>query len=395
MRSQIAVLYVVGLATNVFATVLTVHLVAKYGRRLICLYCVGIGSLACLLKFSDNYAMLLVGRVLDGLAAAFLTAPFQQWYTHEHISAYDFPKEWIVSTFRLVTVGAGFLAVSAGYMAEFAESISSITAFPFFFAIIFLLAGGAYMGYAWQENRLEPELRIAIGEQLSRAVKTLGKQPLTLVLCVVHCLFESTVHLFIFVWTPLFLHAKSLTNSAISFGGIYSALMASALVGSLCFRVLNRRYSAYQLLAAASAAALLALGCSLWIIPGSAKEWTLRNFDVLLMLFCSYELAVGLYLPAMNRLQNELIPGEQRTALLALFRLPLNAISAIGLFMWHGRESGDWQIVALACTLLGLSSFSCIVLAIVQHRRMANVDHFVITVETGGQQRLIPGDNVH
>ena len=79
--------------------------------------------------------------------------------------------------------------------------------------------------------------------------------------------------------------------------------MASALVGSLCFRVLNRRFTAYQLLAAASAVALFALSCSLWIIPSSAKEWTLKSFDVLLMLFCTYELAVGLYLPAMNRLQ--------------------------------------------------------------------------------------------
>lgn len=62
-------------------------------------------------------------------------------YGHEHVLSFDFPKEWLASSVAVLSTSAGFLSVLAGLIAEFAESISSITAFPFFFSIVFQLAG--------------------------------------------------------------------------------------------------------------------------------------------------------------------------------------------------------------------------------------------------------------
>lgn len=383
LPNQIAVLYVVGLSTNVISTVITVYLLSKYGRRILCLSCVASGSLACLMKFSDDYLILLIGRMLDGFSAALIITPFQQWYGHEHVLSFDFPKEWLASTFSLLSIAAGFLSVSAGFIAEFAESISSITAFPFFFAIIFQIAGGCYVMRVWPENRLDPEHRTTLGQQFGRALAIFKRKPVVLVLCAVHTLFESTVLIFIFVWTPLFIHSKPVLGYRISYGGVYAAFMASALLGSVTYRVIQRRFVPTQILLYSSALSLLALVLVVLTIPSSVTDWTISLFDALLILFCLFEYAVGSYLPAMNKLQIELLPAEHRSSLLALLRIPLTITSCCGMLFLHYGTS-DWQIVVMGCILLSLSTLSALLLhlAIGRNNQSQINDHFVLKLTT-------------
>uniref|UniRef100_A0A914UYX6 Molybdate-anion transporter n=1 Tax=Plectus sambesii TaxID=2011161 RepID=A0A914UYX6_9BILA len=194
LESQIAILYVTGFATNVVCSVVSVHLVQRYERRVLCLAFVGMNSISCLIKFSDSYTLLMAGRVMDGFAASLLTMPFHQWYVHEHVTTFDFPKEWIGSTFRRVAVLSGFLSVAAGFVAEFSESTFRITAFPFLIAIPVLIAGGFYMARGWSENRLDPDLRPPFWSQWSRALRTIGQRPIVFLLSAVQSLFESTIY---------------------------------------------------------------------------------------------------------------------------------------------------------------------------------------------------------
>ncbi|VDK47446.1 unnamed protein product, partial [Anisakis simplex] len=383
LPSQISVLYVVGLTMNVIGTVLTVHLLSKFDRRMLCLCCVASSSLACLLKFSDNYLVLLIGRLLDGLSAALITAPFQQWYGHEHVMSFDFPKEWLASTFALLSLIAGFLSVLAGFIAEFAESISSITAFPFFFAILFQLAGGCYIMCVWPANRIEPEHRIPIREQFISAVTIFKKKPVILVLCAVHTLFESTLLIFIFVWTPLFLHSKAILHQRISYGVIYAAFMSCALLGGIFSRHYHKRLQPTQILFASSSVCLITLVLSVCIIPSTPTEWTKSLFNALLLLFCLFEFAVGSYVPAMNKLQIDLLPAEHRQSLLALLRIPLTVISSCGMLFLHSGNT-DWQIVSMGCVLLSLTTLCALLLHMIisQNNPQQINDHFVLTLNT-------------
>ncbi|VDD92512.1 unnamed protein product [Enterobius vermicularis] len=402
LPAQIAVLYVVGLIMNVICTIFTVHLLSKYGRKVLCLCCVGTGSLACLLKFSDNYLILLIGRLLDGFSAALIITPFQQWYGHEHVLSFDFPKEWMASSVAVLSTSAGFLSVLAGLIAEFAESISSITAFPFFFSIVFQLAGGLYIMRIWPENRLEPEHRVSMKQQFTRSLSIfkvqklvfsfsfefeveflLQRKPAVLVLCVIHTLFESTMLIFIFVWTPLFIHTRTLFIERLSYGGIYASFMAFALLGSVTFRRFHKFISPTQALLGSSFIALNSLGLTVMIIPAKVTYWNLSLYQRLLILCCLFEFAVGVYLPAMSKLQAELLPAEHRHALLAFLRIPLTLISCFGMLFLHSHST-DWQIVVMGCILLSLCTLSSLLLHLAVGRtdRSKIDDHFVLQLTT-------------
>ncbi|KHJ81813.1 hypothetical protein OESDEN_18498 [Oesophagostomum dentatum] len=97
--------------------------------------------------------VLFVGRVLDGLFAALVTSPFQQWYVDEHQVSYDFPSEWIQSTFLILSLGAGFLSVTAGVTSHIVVGISKVIVIPYLLAICSLIIGGAFISSQWTENK--------------------------------------------------------------------------------------------------------------------------------------------------------------------------------------------------------------------------------------------------
>lgn len=81
--------------------------------------------------------------------------------------------------------------------------------------------------------------------------------------------------------------------------------MGAVLAGTLLQRTLSRRFSAVQLLTLSAALALVSL-CLVVTLTYPA-EATLIKYKVLLVVFCTFELSVGLYYPSMRRLQKEVM----------------------------------------------------------------------------------------
>ncbi|VDL87189.1 unnamed protein product, partial [Nippostrongylus brasiliensis] len=60
LPTQIAVLYVTGLISNMVFSFYCVHLLARYGRRALCLLCIAAGCLACACKLRPSFAVLFI-----------------------------------------------------------------------------------------------------------------------------------------------------------------------------------------------------------------------------------------------------------------------------------------------------------------------------------------------
>ena len=154
--------------------------------------------------------------------------------------------------------------------------------------------------------------------------------------------------------------------------------MASALLGTMVQRVLARRFSAAQIVCGAAAIALTAMGLSVALIyPG---ESSVAHFKVLLASLCSFELAVGLYFPAMQKLQKDVLPADDRAAIVGLLRVPLNVMAAAGLLVLHSRDRvyGNWSIIVICTLLLALCLLASLLLMGLVNRRMPDLDHFVL-----------------
>ncbi|XP_072306020.1 molybdate-anion transporter [Eucyclogobius newberryi] len=353
LESQIAILYVCGLASCVLFAPFSGWLPQLLGRRKTCLlFCVSY-SACCLTKLSRDYFVLIVGRILGGLSTSLLATTFESWYVHHHVEVHDFPKEWIPSTFATAATWNHGLAVGAGLMANLlAEWLHLGPVAPFLLAVPCLISCGWIVLTDWgkEEATGNPEsnkpllfgntsaggARASVKSRFTRScldgLRCLLSDRRVLLLGGVQALFESVLYIFVFLWTPVLDPHKP------PLGIVFSCLMAASMLGSLLYRLATSTRYHLQPGHVLCLAVLMAFFSSFMLIfstaPGQPRPH--ESFVAFLLL----ELASGLYFPAVSFLQGRVIPEDKRAGVLAWFRLPLHLLACLGLLALHGEVSG-------------------------------------------------------
>ncbi|KAK1803254.1 hypothetical protein P4O66_004041 [Electrophorus voltai] len=354
LESQIAILYVCGLASCVLFAPVAGWLSQALGRRQTCLlFCLAY-SVCCLTKLSQDYFVLILGRVLGGLSTSLLTTAFEAWYVQCHVDIHDFPKEWIPVTFEKAADWNHGLAVGAGLVANlFAEWLQLGPVAPFLLAIPSLAACAWLVLSEWSsEEKREagdgdksapllglpsaPQTRLSAQARFRRSclegLRCLLSDRRVLLLGGVQALFESVLYIFVFLWTPV------LDPHGPPLGIVFSSLMAASMAGSTLFRLATSTRYRLQPGHLLCLAVLLAFFSFFMLtfstVPGQPKP------AESLLAFLLLELACGLYFPAVSFLQGRVIPMERRAGVLAWFRLPLHLLACLGLLTLHGQVSG-------------------------------------------------------
>lgn len=354
LESQIAILYVCGLASCVLFAPFAGWLPQALGRRQTCLlFCLSY-SACCLTKLSRDYFVLIVGRVLGGLSTSLLTTTFEAWYVHRHVEVHDFPKEWILSTFAKAATWNHGLAVGAGLVANMlAEWLHLGPVAPFLLAVPCLACCGWVVLTDWGKEEAEqgPEgdkqtlilgapngsvNRLSARARFSRScqdgLRCLLSDRRVMLLGGVQALFESVLYIFVFLWTPV------LDPHGPPLGIVFSCLMAASMAGSSLYRLATSTRYHLQPGHVLCLAVLMAF-FSFFMLTFSTAPGQPRPHESFLA-FLLLELACGLYFPAVSFLQGRVIPEEKRAGVLAWFRLPLHLLACLGLLALHGEISG-------------------------------------------------------
>lgn len=352
LESQIAILYVCGLASCVLFAPVAGWLPQALGRRKTCLlFCLAY-SACCLIKLSRNYFVLIIGRVLGGFSTSLLATTFEAWYVHRHVEGHDFPKEWIPSTFTKAARWNHGLAVGAGLVANLlAEWLHLGPVAPFLLAVPCLGASAWVVLNDWGNEEAEGDLGVDkravllsppnVGRVSARArfwrscqenLRCLLSDRRVMLLGAVQALFESVLYIFIFLWTPV------LDPHGPPLGIVFSCLMAASMAGSLLYRLATSSRYLLQPGHLLCLAMLMAF-FSFFMLTFSTAPGQPRPHESLLA-FLLLELACGLYFPAVSFLQARVIPEDRRTGVLAWFRLPLHLLACLGLLALHGEVSG-------------------------------------------------------
>ncbi|XP_006629452.1 molybdate-anion transporter [Lepisosteus oculatus] len=359
LESQIAILYVFGLASCILFAPVASWLPLALGRRRTCLLFCAAYAACCLTKLSRDYFVLILGRVLGGLSTSLLATAFEAWYVQRHLEAHDFPREWIPATFSRAATWNHGLAVAAGLVANLlAEWLGWGPVAPFLAAVPALGLCGWVVLHEWGREEAEGgEGRGALAGSLQPPTSSLSPPPPPLPLpgrarfwrgCLegLRCLladrrvlllggvqaaFESVLYIFVFLWTPV------LDPHGPPLGIVFSCFMAASMAGSSLYRLATSaryRLQPVHLLCLAVLTAFFALFMLTFsTAPGQARPR--ESFLAFLLL----ELACGLYFPAVGFLQGRVIPEERRAGVLAWFRLPLHLLACLGLLALHGEVS--------------------------------------------------------
>ncbi|XP_056851560.1 uncharacterized protein LOC130500645, partial [Raphanus sativus] len=258
-KGDIGQLFIAGFGSSMLFGTIVGSLADKQGRKRACVtYCITY-ILSCITKHSPQYKVLMVGRVLGGIATSLLFSSFESWLVAEH-NKRGFEQQWLSITFsKAVFFGNGLVAIIAGLFGNLlVHSFSLGPVAPFDAAACFLAIGMAVILSSWSENYGDPSDNKDLITQFRGAAVAIASDEKIALLGAIQSLFEGSMYTFVFLWTP----ALSPNDEEIPHGFIFATFMLASMLGSsLASRLLSRsspKVESYmQIVFLVSAASLL------------------------------------------------------------------------------------------------------------------------------------------
>ncbi|MFQ6657330.1 hypothetical protein Gotur_027062 [Gossypium turneri] len=353
-KGEIGQLFIAGFGSSMLFGTIVGSLADKQGRRRACVtYCVTY-ILSCITKHSPQYKILMVGRVLGGIATSLLFSAFESWLVAEH-NKRGFEQQWLSLTFsKAIFLGNGLVAILAGLFGNvLVDSLSLGPVAPFDAAAIFLAIGMAIILSSWTENFGDPSENKDLLTQFRGAAVAIASDEKIALLGAIQSLFEGSMYTFVFLWTP----ALSPNDEEIPHGFIFATFMLASMLGSsLASRLMARsspRVESYMQIVFVISSASLTLP-------------VITNVRCLQLLgFCTFEACVGIFWPSIMKMRSQYIPEEARSTIMNFFRIPLNIFVCIVLY----------NVDAFPITVMfGMCSIFLLVASILQRRLMAISD---------------------
>jgi len=377
-RSENAMLFVCGFGSSAIVGTFVGAMADRHGRRKLAgVYCV-LYIISCLTKHINSWTMLMIGRITGGIATSLLFSVFESWLVSEHNSR-GFDADSLSSTFSTAMFGNSMVAVAAGELGQIASDSVPLTPVfgdvyyggycaPFDLSIMCLVVCSGLIFATWSENygqeaAGEETTKGSTMQSLRQAIRTMVEQPQVLYCGVVCALFEASMFIFVFNWTPCvsdtgavaglveqFVANTSMTGNVTimastlerstpkpPYGHIFAAFMVMSMLGSRIFTWASRHSSIETI---GRSTLLIAGMCHL--VPVLSTSVVLRYFS-----FLCFEACVGVYFPMIGSLKGQIVPEESRSAIYNLYRLPLNAIVVAALV-----SKTDTQTIFLATSLM-------------------------------------------
>lgn len=325
--------------------------------------------LSCITKHSPHYKVLMLGRVLGGIATSLLFSAFESWLVAEH-NKRGFDQQWLSITFsKAIFLGNGLVAILAGLFGNIlVDTLSLGPVAPFDAASCFLAIGMAIILSSWTENYGDPSENKDLLTQFKGAATAIASDEKIALLGAIQSLFEGSMYTFVFLWTP----ALSPNGEDIPHGFIFATFMLASMLGSsLASRLMARtspRVESYmQIVFVTSAIALLLPILTTMVVTPSKANGGGISFSgcIQLLGFCTFESCVGIFWPSIMKMRSQYIPEEARSTIMNFFRIPLNIFVCVVLY----------NVDAFPITVMfGMCSIFLFVASLLQRRLLVIAD---------------------
>jgi hypothetical protein len=286
----------------------------------------------------------MLGRLLGGVATSLLFSIFEAWLIRSHADA-ELPKSCLAKSFSWAAYSNSVTAIFAGLVANNMANISPMVPVqgtihvggflnPFDLALAACVICGFGARFLWDENYGEKSPDPRSGREstdpgsgkddrrarrkwysgLQNAFVTTIRNRDILLCGLISALFEGSMYIFVFCWTPLL---KSFAgDEELPFGLIFSTFMVACMTGSSAFSILVEKHPSEKL-----AVVLFAFASVGMAIVGFGTN---ESASFVGMLF--FEVCVGMYFPIMGTMKGGIVPEDKRAAIYNLYRIPLNFI---------------------------------------------------------------------
>eukprot|EP00547_Thalassionema_nitzschioides_P002082 CAMPEP_0194208888 /NCGR_PEP_ID=MMETSP0156-20130528/7199_1 /TAXON_ID=33649 /ORGANISM="Thalassionema nitzschioides, Strain L26-B" /LENGTH=394 /DNA_ID=CAMNT_0038935945 /DNA_START=398 /DNA_END=1582 /DNA_ORIENTATION=+ len=308
-------------------------------RRFILIYTIIYGA-SCITKHFNDFKILMLGRLLGGIATSLLFSVFEAWLIRSHSDA-KLGKKFLSRSFSSAAYGNAIVAIIAGLVANKAATATTMEPVfgdmiyaggylnPFDISLFALILCGLYCASIKEEEKFgEGENQTTITSSpeeqensesnwydgLKNAFTTTIRSRDIFLCGIISSLFEGSMYIFVFMWTPAL---KALSgDSPPPLGLIFSAFMVSCMAGSSLFSIFSTRIKEEVL----AIGVFITATVSMVLIAAGSTD------TVLLIGMLLFELCIGMYFPVMGIMKGSIVPEDRRAAIYNLYRIPLNFI---------------------------------------------------------------------
>jgi len=333
---EIAILFISGYVSAAIFGFFVGAATDRFGRKKGCIaYCV-FYILSAITKHFVNFYIALFGRIVSGFATALLFSAFESWMCAEH-SKRKYPVDLLGYTFTLAWKWNFPVAILAGIVANYVYNYfgSSVAVFDCQIVLLLCLLCGIQ---SWEDNH-------GVGTNMCLSISKATRKVLydfdILRLCVCQTLFEGSMYVFVFLWSP--------TLDTIGHKGwVFALFMCSCMLGSQLMKAvqiasLPRHY--------VSAVNYFIASLTFSSLPYVTSQ------ETKLMLFCIFEVTVGIHFPSQSYFRSLLIDDHLRTTITCLCRLPVNLVVIVVILNVENFERNDiFQLVGFLCILASICS---------------------------------------
>jgi len=353
-RGAISELFVCGFGSSMIVGTFVGGLADKMGRKNMCILYSVCYIIACLTKLVPEYWTLMLGRFLSGVSTSLLFSVFESWMVCEHHKQ-GFDTALLGDTFAYQTFGNGLVAVGAGLVANTAAESYGYVA-PFVVAILPLSVVAGLVMTTWNENYGNQQLNML--SSLQKGFELISSDSRIAALGMAQSCYEGAMYTFVFMWTPAL---KTLAESEAEEAGatldestsqylglIFAVFMVCVMVGSSVFKVLAaKRENLFRIPLYMHLVATLSM---------AAITLFLSNKFLVYCCFLIFEATVGVFYPSYGMIKSEKIPEDIRSAVMNIFRIPLNIFVVLLLLKVKYLSS---EAVFSVCTAAHAISFLC------------------------------------
>mmetsp|Transcript_3953 Transcript_3953/g.7566 ORF Transcript_3953/g.7566 Transcript_3953/m.7566 type:complete len:503 (+) Transcript_3953:176-1684(+) len=344
-QHDIAVLFVAGFGSSMVFGSFVGGMADQGGRKKFVILFSVIYALSCMTKHFKSFGILMIGRLLGGVATSLLFSVFEAWLIGAHSSAgvmSHLGKSFSMAQYgnSIVAILAGQIANKAASHAEFGPKSEGSGFFlggflgPFDVSLVTLIICGVLASSLWEENYGKKSAddddddddsskagKSSATHALKGAFSVTMRSSDVLSCGIISSLFEGSMYIFVFMWTPaLTTLVKEEVGEeefdGLPFGVIFSTFMVCCMAGSSIFSIAMEKMKPEQL-----AVIIFGVASSAFAMVVISKSATTTFLAMNL-----FEMCVGMYFPSMGTMKGTIVPEDKRAAIYNLFRIPLNFI---------------------------------------------------------------------
>lgn len=352
--SLVSTLFTTGFASGALSAYVTGTLADAHGRKRACLVFCAAAALSCILTVitPTSLPLLILGRVLGGVATSLLFTVFDSWMVTDFRTRELGVKGVDLShTFGMMSMLNSGVAIVSGVFSEWVVGVAGTRRAPFMVAVGLLGAAAWVIAAKWDENYGDAG---AAGAGMAPGPRLWDMLKDSRIVCLglASTMFEGSMYLFVFFWGPALSSARELKGASGGAGGglpyglIFACFMTSILASSLVFNIVMGQQMIKWISLLVGILGVADLCFYLLERP--------RGEQLTFWLFCLFEACVGMYWPCMGFLKGSLIEDGMRAQLYSVLRVPLNVFVVVALY-FTGDGDAFGTVFAVCSRLLLLA----------------------------------------